>query len=62
MHRTALALLAAVSLLYGGFALMAGAINYALLFFAAGLIGAARASQAGVETQRERQRFAAVKA
>jgi hypothetical protein len=51
--RAALALLAASSLLCGGLILMDGltdgAINFAELFFAAGLIGAARISQLGVE-------------
>jgi hypothetical protein len=62
LFRPALALLAAVSLLCGGFVLMDGAINLALLFFAAGLIGAARASQPGIETPCERHRLAGVKA
>ena len=60
--RVALALLAMLSLLCGGFSLMDGAVNFAVLFFTAGLIGAARASQLGVEAERERHRFTAVKA
>lgn len=47
--RAALALLVAQAFFCAGLALMDGAINFAELFFAAGLIGAARASQLGVE-------------
>jgi 3-deoxy-D-manno-octulosonic-acid transferase len=49
--RASLALLAAAALFCGGLALMDGAINVAELFFAAGLIGAARVSQFRVEAQ-----------
>ena len=48
--RAALALLVAQAFFCAGLALMDGAINFAELFFAAGLIAAGRASQPGVET------------
>jgi hypothetical protein len=51
--RSLLVLGAVLSLLAGGFALMGGALFVSLLFFAAGLIAAGRASQAGVETRRQ---------
>jgi hypothetical protein len=49
--RVLLSLLAAASLLCGGMVLMAGAIPLTDIFFAAALIGAARASQPLVETE-----------
>ena len=56
----AVGLLAALALLCGGFALMDGAIDLAEMFLAAALIGAARASQPLVETERKPHRFAAI--
>jgi hypothetical protein len=58
--RAALALLAALSLLCGGFALMDGAAEFTEMFFAAALIGAARASQPPVEAKSKPHRFAAI--
>jgi hypothetical protein len=49
--RTSLVLMAALSLLLGGFALMDGGTAIAQLFFAAALLGAARASQKLVEIE-----------
>jgi hypothetical protein len=54
----ALSLMAALSLLCGGMAL--GAAGIAEMFFAAALIGAARASQPLVQTQAKHNRLAAV--
>ncbi len=54
-RRALLILGTALSVIAGGFALMGGALGVSLLFFAAGLIAAGRASQAGVETRRQRQ-------
>ncbi len=51
--RGGLVLAASLSLLLGGFALMDGGIPVAQLFFAAALLGAARASQKLVETGAE---------
>jgi len=53
--RAVLVMGAALSLIAGGFALMGGALGVSLLFFAAGLIAAGRASQAGIEIRRQRQ-------
>jgi hypothetical protein len=55
--RAALALMAALSLVCGGFALMNGASQITEIFFAAALIGAARASQPPVETEGKPHRF-----
>ena len=60
-RRALLSLLAALSLLGGGLCLMAQTVNFALVFFAAGLIGAARASQTRIETEREAHAVLAVK-
>jgi hypothetical protein len=56
----ALSLMASLSLLCGGMAVMDGAINFTQMFFAAALIGAARASQPLFETQGKHDRLAAV--
>jgi hypothetical protein len=56
----ALSLMAALSLLCGGMALMEGAAGITEMFFAAALIGAARASQPLVQTQAKHNRLAAV--
>jgi hypothetical protein len=58
--RALLALLAALSLLGGGMALMEGAAGITEMFFAAALIAAARASQPFVETERKQHRLAAI--
>lgn len=54
-RRAVLILSAALSVIAGGFALMGGALGVSLLFFAAGLIAAGRASQPGVEARRKRE-------
>jgi hypothetical protein len=59
-RRALLILGTALSVIAGGFALMGGALGVSLLFFAAGLIAAGRASQAGVETRRQRQAWPAI--
>jgi len=51
---------AACSVIAGGLALMGGALSIALLFFAAGLIAAGRASQPGVEARRQREDWPAI--
>jgi hypothetical protein len=58
--RAALSLVAALSLLCGGFSLMDGAINFAELFFAAALISAASASQQRIQPEAKLHRFAAI--
>ncbi|HWY62060.1 MAG TPA: hypothetical protein VNW15_09195 [Rhizomicrobium sp.] len=55
-----LSLMAALSLLCGGMALMAGTLFLADMFFAAALIGAARASQPLVETEAKPGRLALI--
>jgi len=58
--RAALVLGAACSVIAGGLALMGGALSASLLFFAAGLIAAGRASQPGVEARRQREDWPAI--
>jgi len=58
--RAALVLGAACSVIAGGLALMGGALSASLLFFAAGLIAAGRASQPGVEARRQREDWPAL--
>jgi hypothetical protein len=58
--RASLILGAASSVIAGGLALMGGALSVSLLFFAAGLIAAGRASQPGVETRQQREDRAAI--
>ena len=58
--RASLVLGAACSVIAGGLALMGGALSIALLFFAAGLIAAGRASQPGVEARRQREDWPAI--
>lgn len=59
-RRAGLSLLAGLCLLCGGLALMDGALDLALVFFAGSLICTCRASQKLVETQGQVQRLAAV--
>jgi hypothetical protein len=59
-RRAVLVLGAALSLIAGGFALMGGALGVSLLFFAAGLIAAGRASQPGVEARWQREAWPAI--
>jgi hypothetical protein len=58
--RGLLSLLASLSLLCGGLMVMAGALSAASLFFAAGLVAAARVSQLGIEYQRDGRLRAAI--
>ena len=60
--RAGLAIGAALSLVIGGFAMLADAWTTTLLLFAAALIAAARASQLDVENRQQHQAFAAIPA
>jgi len=58
--RASLVLGASCSVIAGGLALLGGALSISLLFFAAGLIAAGRASQPGVEARRQREDWPAI--
>jgi hypothetical protein len=60
--RASLVLGAGCSLIAGGLTLMGGALSISLLFFAAGLIAAGRASQPGVEARRQREEWPVISA
>jgi hypothetical protein len=59
-RRALLVLGAGCSVIAGGLTLLGGALSASLLFFAAGLIAAGRASQAGVETRRQQAGLPAI--
>ena len=60
--RALLAMGAMLALVIGGFAMLEGAWVPTVLLFSAGLIGAARASEPGVEARQQREMLAAINA
>ena len=60
--RALLAMAAMLALIVGGFTMLEGAWVPTLLLFSAGLIGAARTSELGVETRQSRETLAAINA
>jgi len=58
--RALLAMAAMLALIVGGFTMLEGAWMPTLLLFAAGLIGAARASELGVESRQSRETLGAI--